>query len=625
MVTSATQKSLPLPWRQPPEGRRSLRQEKTAKRASHPRVVSANVLEFLVLAVPAFWLGSLIFRYGVDSPWGDQWQVIPRLVSEMQAGTLDFDDFFAFHSEHRILFPSLISFFLARLTHWNIRVELLVIWFLVSACAFNVWRIAALTGNRNTRAHLFMLFAASLLIFTPLQWENLLWGFQIGFFLPLACMTALPWVALSIRWPFNFVYALILCLVSTFSIASGFASWPLAAGLLLLANGKARSHFHLLCWFLWICVGCASVALYFHGFEQPGWHPSQAETLRHPLLALQFALIYLGFPFSTGIPANRIAVATSVGGALVVALFLALAYLWRARTDRPFLVRSAPWLALIGIALITCFLTTLGRVGFGIPAAMQSRYVSFAILLPIGLLFLVAQIIGHWRLRQPVESGLRKCALYGSVVFSAALGLLLCFATIRVLRFWPVLQHERLSGKAILLLSNILDEPGAIRRYVHPNPAVKDWARALNRLDYLRPNPLRSSRIAEIARVAPDQVAGAFQQLSRTTTGDLIASGWAILPWKNRVADSVLLTWEDGLGDPLIFVRVDVKKQRDDVVERLGHPGYRDCGWIISLPPDQIPSGTRWIKAWALDAEDGHAFLIGGGPIYPESSAGPAR
>jgi hypothetical protein len=288
-------------------------------------------------------------------------------------------------------------------------------------------------------------------------------------------------------------------------------------------------------------------------------------------------------------------------------------------------MRSTAWLAFIGIALINCFLTTLGRVGFGIPAAMQSRYVSFAILLPIGLLFLAAQILGHWRLRQPVESGLRKCVLFGSLAFSAALALLLCFATIRVLRFWPVLQHERLSGKAILLLINILDEPGAIRRYLHPNPAMKDWARALNRVDYLRPSPLRSSRIAEIARVAPDQVAGVVQQLSRTASGDLIAAGWAILPWKNRVADSVLLTWEDELGDPLIFARVDVKKQRDDVVERLGDDGYRDCGWIISLPPDQIPPGTRWIKAWALDAEDGHAFLIGGGPIYPEDAAWLAR
>lgn len=582
---------------------------------SHLRVAPRKILEFLVLVVPALWLGSLILRYGVNSPWGDQWDGTFPLFAKMQAGTLSLSDFYAFHNEHRIFFPSLISFFLARLTHWDIRAELFVIWLLACVCAFNVWRIATLTGNRNTPAHVFLLLTVSMLLFTPLQWENLLWGFQIGFFLPLACMTALPWVAFSFRWPLNFVYTLILSLVSTFSIASGCAAWLLAGGLLSVATSKSKSRFQLLCWSLWMCSAFASVALYFHGFRQPGWHPSESEALRHPVLAIQFALTYLGFPFSSGIPLNRTIVATSAGGVLLVLLFLALAYLWRERTDRILIMRSASWLALIGIALINCFLTMLGRVGFGISAAMQSRYVSFAILLPIGLLFLAAQIFEHWRVRQLLNSGLRKWTVFGSVAITAALAFLFCFATIRVLHFWPVLQHERLSGKAVLLLINVIDEPGARRRYLHPNPAVKDWALALNQLGYMRPRPFRSNRIADIARSAPGELAGAVQQLYLTADGNLIVAGWAILPWKGRVADSVLLASQDELGDPLIFARVDVKKPRDDVAKGLGDDSYRDCGWIKSLPREEIPPGTRRVSAWALDAEEGHAFFIGSASI----------
>jgi hypothetical protein len=48
----------------------------------------------------------------------------------MAAGTLGFADFFAQHNQHRILFPRLIFFGLGRLTHWNIRAELFVSWFL---------------------------------------------------------------------------------------------------------------------------------------------------------------------------------------------------------------------------------------------------------------------------------------------------------------------------------------------------------------------------------------------------------------------------------------------------------------------------------------------------------------
>ena len=213
-----------------------------------------RILEFLVMAVPALWLGSLIFRYGVDSPWGDQWDGTFPLFAKMQAGTIGFGDFYAFHSEHRILFPSLISFFLAKLTHWNIRVELLVIWLLACVCAFNVWRISTLTGNRDRRIHLVLLWRPVCSCLRRLQWENLLWGFQIGFFLPLFCTTALPWVAYTFRRPFNILGALVLCLVSTFSIASGFSSWLIAGGLLLLANGKGKSSAQMLGWFVWICA-----------------------------------------------------------------------------------------------------------------------------------------------------------------------------------------------------------------------------------------------------------------------------------------------------------------------------------------------------------------------------------
>ena len=623
-MTSRVQKSLLLPWGRRDDPEESPRPQKgIAKRAIQVRAAPEKVLEFLVLAVPALWLGSLIFRYGVDSPFGDQWSGTFPLFAKMQADTLSLSDFFAFHNEHRIFFPKLLTFFLARLTHWNNRVELLVIWLLVCVCAFNIWQTAKLTGHRNTRAHLVLLLTASVLFFTPLQWENLLWGFQIGFLLPLACMTALPWIAFS-RWPFNFVYTLLLCLVSTFSIASGMAAWLLAAGLLSLTNSKAESRFHLLCWSLWICTAFASVAFYFHGFDPPGGHPSGMEALRHPLLAIQFALTYLGFPFSSGTSLNETALATSVGGALVAFLGLALAYLWRVRTDRIFVQRSAPWLALIGIALINCFLTMFGRVGFGISAATRPRYVSFAILLPIGLLFLAAQIFGHWRVRQPLFNGLRKWTLFGSFAFSVALGLLFCFGTIRVLDSWPALQHERLSGKAVLFLINILDEPDACQRYLFRHPAVKDWALALNKLGFLRPSPLQSNRIANIARSAPDQLTGGFQ-MKRTSDGNVNMVGWAVLPWKNRVADSVLITSEDERGDPLIFARVDVMGSRDDVALKMREQSYRNCGWIKSLPPEEIPPGTWQMHAWALDAEDGHAFLIGGGPIYPESAVWLAR
>jgi hypothetical protein len=102
-----------------------------------------------------------------------------------------------------------------------------------------------------------------------------------------------------------------------------------------------------------------------------------------------------------------------------------------------------------------------------------------------------------------------------------------------------------------------------------------------------------------------------LEQEQSTLDGNVMVAGWAILPWKNRVADSVLLTWENELADPLIFARADVKGRRDEIVQRIGDSSYRDCGWVKVLPRDQIPEGARRLNAWAFDAEECHAFLIG--------------
>src|SRR5205823_6120927 len=122
------------------------------------------------------------------------------LFEKMQDGTLGVADFFAQHNEHRIFFPRLIFFALGRLTHWNIRTELWVVWLLALVCLFSIRQMAGpsrtggfarvsptgrereTTGSRavaeqrpEVRADLqhspktfWLMFAASVLLFSPL-------------------------------------------------------------------------------------------------------------------------------------------------------------------------------------------------------------------------------------------------------------------------------------------------------------------------------------------------------------------------------------------------------------------------------------------------------------------------
>jgi hypothetical protein len=582
-------------------------------------------LTFLVLALPALWVGWLIYHYGVDTPFGDEWDSTWLLLEKMQAGTLGFGDFFAFQNEHRIFFPRLLTLALAKLSHWNVRAELLMIWILACVCSLNLWRVAQITGWRNSRARHWLLLGTNILLLSPLQWENLLWGFQIVFFLPLATMTACLWVAPSLRRPYDFLATMALCLISTFSFASGFASWLLTAPLLLLWNRKTRARGEKSWWLIWASAGIVSVCFYFHGFAKPAAHPSPMLAVEHPLLAAQFLLAYLGSPFCVGTVFKQATIAQIAGAALVIALLVSVVYLWRCRRDRTLVAHSLPWLSLTSIALVNGVLIMLGRLGFGIFAATSSRYVSFAIMLPIGLLFLGSLVFRHWREQsdigeEKVNPG--RLVVLMTAVLVTVLSLLFVCGTIESLEFCQRFQHNCLSGKAGLLLINVIDEPGVLARHVHwAGPSLKGWANALDHMGYLRPTLVRSNRIREIAFRADAESMGEFNELGKSLGGNFAARGWAILPKSHRIADGVLLTYDNAQGDPIIFALAEVGGKRPEVSRHFNDKTYLDCGWMKAWKAGQIPASSQVIRAWTFDAEKCRAFQIGAFSFDPPKAA----
>jgi hypothetical protein len=568
---------------------------------------------FLLLATPAVTIGFLILRFGVDTLWGDQWDGTLPLFEKMQAGTLGLADFFVFHSEHRIFFPRLLAFGLAKLTHWNVRAELLTIWILACICSLNLWRLAQLTISRSSRGYHWLLLATNVLLFTPLQGENFLWGFQITFLLPLVCLTACVWTGTSLKYPFDFLTTLILCLIATFSVASGFACWLLTAPLLLYPKERATRPMHKLCWSVWVSVAAASICICFRGFKPAAGHPSLLEALKNPLGALQFVLAYLGNPFSLGTALEESIVAQVTGLILIMPFVACLLYLWRWRRDRALLARSLPWVSLTGWAFANAFLTTLGRLGFGLQAAIQSRYVSFAMTLPIGLIFLVSILFKHWCESTATRAKGENIRM-GLISFATAFALLLFCGAIRSLIYWRGFQHDRLSGKAALLLINVIDNPEALIRDVHHfNPGLRARTNFLNSLGYLRPPLVRSNHIRDIAYRSDADTVGQFEDLSTNScSGEFTATGWAILPEKNRVADSVLLTYANVDGEPIIFALTKPEYRRETVSRKLGNTNYLNSGWKTWWKVGDIPATSRWISAWAFDAEDSRAFRIGG-------------
>jgi hypothetical protein len=142
---------------------------------------------FLATLLPASMMVALIFHYGVDVPYWDEWSLID-LLSKAHAHQLSFADLSAQHNEHRLIFPKLLFLALDQVNHWSPRAEMFLSVFLCTVSAFCLQRLLWQTFCSSWQRMFVIALAMNLLLFSPCQHENWLWGFQLGCFLLNLCL-----------------------------------------------------------------------------------------------------------------------------------------------------------------------------------------------------------------------------------------------------------------------------------------------------------------------------------------------------------------------------------------------------------------------------------------------------
>jgi len=551
---------------------------------------------------PALWHAFLVSQYGVNIPHFDQWTGMAPLFEAMDAGALRFHDFAVQHNEHRLTLPRFIFFALARFTHWNTRAEMFLTWFAILAMAASLWKLFGATGARASPACYGIFAVLGLLVFDPLQEQNIINGFQFHFVVPIAFILAAYVAALTLPQAARFVVTAGLATAATFSMAVGLGAWVLIFPLLFLrelAPGWGK-------WTIaWLAMFVLNLILYFTGYQMSVG--AFGELLRHPGAALHYFLVYLGAPFAWGTALDRIDVAGVVGVGLLGGIGIAVGLLWRLRKDIALLRRAIPWLMVASISLLHGALTTLGRFQLGPSQAMETRYVPYAIMAPIGL-FVLGWLLDERSARHGILWPRSPLVALGSIL------LLLHGLTVLVrMDAWPLLKHHRMMNKAVVQTIDVVNEPEFYGRITPETPRFIGSIHALARLGYLTPGLLKSRSIGEIADVQSlgDPQFGALQEGSQN--GDRVAvAGWAVLPQRLEPADAVLLTCDDAQGAPCIIVLVEVIDKRPDVVAATGEPGFYRSGWSRILNTGNLPMGNVTIKAWAYDAERRQAWRIPG-------------
>lgn len=343
------------------------------------RLSGLQWLAFVLITAPAIYLTWFVYTYTVNVPFWDQWEIVP-IIQNINDGNLNWNDFWKQHNEHRLLLPRIIMITSAYLTNWNLKTETLISIMLAVMSFGLLIKTVQLTYKKPFTWQVYgLLVLCSLIWFSPVQFENWLWGWQIQWYLNvLAVMGVIYSIALLLRNKDSngaLIAGVGSAAVAQYSLGNGVLLWPI----LLLSL-----------WFIGIekkklaiaaAAGVVSTLAYYIGYHNPDG-PSKTLALKEPLDFIKYYFAYLGRPLT-----YRPKLSFLLGVAMTITYAVAALYLLIKRRKQ--FNASLPWFALGLYVFMSAGITSLSRLGFGVVTSMTSRYSTISSLLVVSLILLL--------------------------------------------------------------------------------------------------------------------------------------------------------------------------------------------------------------------------------------------
>jgi hypothetical protein len=568
----------------------------------------------LLVIIPALILGFFLWKYGVDCPFMDEWDTPGSDLVQFNLGQLTGEQLFRQHNESRKFFPRLFFVYLSRFTNWNPRYGMLLSFLLACLTTFNIYYLSKQTLKSSQSQTLVFLVLASMLIFSPMQWENWLWGLQMITFVPIAAITtALVIIFTPIPIVIKLLGSAALATLATFSFANGIISWvAIFPTLYLMASKNLRSS-------IWVTAGWLLLfnlngTLYFHNYHRPEDHPSFVSALTQPFNSLAYYLSFIGSPLGI----HQLILNQILGLISCLLIILICWYFIKINQNKQLIYDFVPWLSILSYTLISGALTTAGRVSFGVDQSLASRYITFSTYGAIALIYLLAIVAREINypsgaVNQPANRYYRQLINPLVKTLIAAMLLLYPLNFLRATRALSVTHQERLYGKSCLTLINVVPDQACIKQYIYPKfSKVLQRVNELDRIGLIQPSLLVSDRFNDISREnLPPISYGSFDSLINNQDNFYTASGWSVLPQYNTPAHGVILAYqtEDGIDHGFAIARANLPSKAGQPVA--GRKQHFNAGWNKTFSQELIPPNTKEISAWSFDSKLARAYKIG--------------
>ena len=403
-------------------------------------------LPLVLIMIPPLMQLIYIQSFAVDVLFWDDWELVLLLKTPPSLSTMDY--LWSQHNEHRILFPRLLLFGLARASDFNTIVPIYIGLLLAGLSAVGLWFVYKQTWSSSIWAFV----PISWFIFNLGQWENILWGWQISVYL---CVAASIW-GLCLLVPDSIAFtvlAALLGLVASFSFSNGLLIWPIGFAYLITARAELKRVA------TWTAVGLAAVTFYL-------WHftleitqlPSPTTVLSEPARAIAFFLANIGAPLGM----DRLEWSVVVGGVLLAFIVIAGANQLRQKglAETKFLLAAT----LVLFGLLSSVAVTLGRSGLGMESALLSRYRTVGLLGITGIYLLLVRQLA------PRERGSGPAGRWSLIFFVVLAAIGISQSTRHAIPQGRALRTLRIELQEILLTFD--QQPDEALARLYPNPSL---------------------------------------------------------------------------------------------------------------------------------------------------------
>lgn len=603
----------------------------------------ANVIRFLLVLIPIVTCAWLVRRGATDVRYYDDWMMAETLV-KYEDGTLTWHDIFAVQMEHRLAVPRLIMLGLHITFGKDMRWEIAATFLFLCGTAFNlVWLLRRATGLSEVRQWWLPAMMMFLVLFSPVQWQTLLWPICFTSVIPGFCLTlAMVFWFSRLSRPAALTGAFVCALAATLTFASGLLIWVLMVPTILMAKPEMPTLTRWKYVAAWLVLAIVSLGTYFHDFENAvrpefAYNQGNAVTMSHnvsvflsnPSRAVNFVLTFLGCHLMRGLHRNSIEFAWLLGlfsVLLFAAALLSLAY-WR-RRDGAAWSRALPWLLLGFHSAGTGGMIAMGRmwVTRSLAQAVTARYSAYSLYLTLGLIGLAALATAGGVAKREHWLG-RRYQWHQVGVFCAAwfIGLetIIWSYGSRMMSEW---QSTRRQGQAELLFVKVIKPYGYLNPLASDGSYVADIALKLDKHGMLSPKPLKSLVLGKDLKIGKHELEkdhGLFTSLwLDKREGAVKCEGYAVLPGSKRAADAIVFATRDRKsGDWRFFgfaemetcpsylhestVRdlefISSNRWTPDVTAKWGNDVY-----LVDGPP---PPDAE-ITAWAMDVTSRRVYRI---------------